>query len=258
MLHESFIFLSARMKYFHEIGRYWIFIKGLFNKPEKFKVYRRQIFVEMEAMGVGSIGIVTLNSVFMGAVITIQSAYNIVNPLVPLSAIGIVTRDSIIIEFAPTVIMMVLAGKIGSSIASEIGTMRVTEQIDALEIMGINSSSFLVLPKIIASVFILPFVVIISMFVGIFGGFIAGDLTGACPAPDYLKGLQDSFLPFNITFALIKTIIFAFIITSISSFQGYFTRGGALEVGQSSTRAVVYSNILILLFDYICTQLLLA
>lgn len=246
------------MGYLFEIGRYWIFIKRLFTKPERFKVYMKQTFTEMESMGVGSVGIVAINSIFMGAVITIQSAYNIVNPLVPLSAIGIVARDSIIIEFAPTVIMMVLAGKIGSSIASEIGTMRVTEQIDALEIMGINSSSYLVVPKIVAAVFILPFVVIISMGMGIFGGWVAGDLSGACPLAEYLKGLQDSFLPFNITFALIKTVIFAYIITSVSSFQGYYTQGGALEVGRASTKAVVYSNILILVFDYICTQLLLA
>ncbi|MFI5219754.1 MAG: MlaE family ABC transporter permease [Bacteroidia bacterium] len=246
------------MGYLFEIGRYWIFIKGLFTKPERFKIYLKQVFTEMESMGVGSVGIVAINSVFMGAVITIQSAYNIVNPLVPLSAIGIVARDSIIIEFAPTVIMMVLAGKIGSSIASEIGTMRVTEQIDALEIMGINSSSYLVVPKIVASIFILPFVVLISMAMGIFGGWVAGDLSGACPSAEYIKGLQDSFLPFNITFALIKTIIFAYLITSISSFQGYYTQGGALEVGRSSTKAVVYSNIFILIFDYICTQLLLA
>jgi phospholipid/cholesterol/gamma-HCH transport system permease protein len=246
------------MGYIFEIGKYWIFIKGLFTKPERFRIYLKQIFLEMEAMGWGSIGIVALNSVFMGAVITIQSAYNIVNPLVPLAAIGVVARDSIIIEFAPTVMMMVLAGKIGSSIASEIGTMRVTEQIDALEIMGINSSSYLVIPKIVAAVFILPFVVLLSMFMGILGGWVAGDLSGACPSSEYLKGLQDSFLPFNITFALIKTIIFAFIITSISSFQGYYTEGGALEVGRASTKAVVYSNILILVFDYICTQVLLA
>jgi phospholipid/cholesterol/gamma-HCH transport system permease protein len=246
------------MSYFFEIGRFWIFMKGLFTKPEKLKVYLKQIFGEMNEMGVGSVGIVVINSIFMGAVITIQSAYNIVNPLVPLTAIGIVARDSIIIEFSPTVIMMVLAGKIGSSVASEIGTMRVTEQIDALEIMGINSSSYLVIPKIVASIFILPFVVVISMFMGILGGWVAGDLSGACPSADYLKGLQDSFNSFNITFALIKTVIFAFIITSISSYQGYFTQGGALEVGRASTKAVVYSNILILVFDYICTQLLLA
>jgi phospholipid/cholesterol/gamma-HCH transport system permease protein len=244
--------------YLFEIGRFWIFMKSLFTKPEKFRVYLKQIFREMEEMGFGSIGIVAINSIFMGAVITIQSAYNIVNPLVPLSAIGIVARDSIIIEFSPTVIMMVLAGKIGSSVSSEIGTMRVTEQIDALEIMGINSSSYLVVPKIVASIFILPFIVVLSMFMGILGGWVAGDLSGACPSPDYLKGLQDSFNSFNITFALIKTVIFAFIITSVSSYQGYYTQGGALEVGRASTKAVVYSNILILIFDYICTQLLLA
>ncbi|MEO5569722.1 MAG: ABC transporter permease [Bacteroidia bacterium] len=246
------------MGYLFEIGRFWIFMKGLFTKPEKFKVYLKQIFREMEAMGFGSVGIVVINSIFMGAVITIQSAYNIINPLVPLSAIGIVARDSIIIEFSPTVIMMVLAGKIGSSISSEIGTMRVTEQIDALEIMGINSASYLVVPKIVAAISILPFIVVISMFMGILGGWVAGDLSGACPSPDYLKGLQNSFNSFNITFALIKTVIFSFIITSVSSYQGYFTQGGALEVGRASTKAVVYSNILILIFDYICTQLLLA
>lgn len=194
----------------------------------------------------------------MGAVITIQSAYNIVNPMVPLSAIGIVTRDSVIIEFAPTVMMMVLAGKIGSSIASEIGTMRVSEQIDALEIMGINSSTYLVVPKLVASLLILPFVVMISMFLGIFGGWVAGDMTGACPSPDYLKGLQDQFLSFNVYFAMIKTLVFSYIIVTVSSYHGYFTQGGSLEVGKSSTKAVVYSNILILFFDYILTQLFLA
>lgn len=246
------------MGFLSESGRYWLFIKGLFTKPEDFKVYLKQIFTEMETMGFGSIGIVVINSVFMGAVITLQSAYNIINPLVPLSAIGIVVRDSIIVEFSPTIIMMVLAGKIGSSIASELGTMRVTEQIDALEIMGINASSFLVIPKITAAIFILPFIIIISMFMGIFGGWMAGEMSGACPSTEFLKGLQTSFIPFNITFALIKTVIFSFIITSVSSYHGYFTQGGALEVGRSSTKAVVYSNILILIFDFICTKLLLS
>jgi phospholipid/cholesterol/gamma-HCH transport system permease protein len=233
-------------------------MKNLMHTPEKWRMYWTQIMREMESMGFGSLPIVAINSVFMGAVITIQSAYNIVNPMVPLSAIGIVTRDSIIIEFAPTVMMMVLAGKIGSAIASEIGTMRVSEQIDALEIMGINSSTYLVLPKLVASLFILPFVVIISMFLGIFGGWIAGDATGACPSADYLKGLQDQFLAFNVYFAMIKTLVFSYIIITVSSYHGYFTEGGSLEVGKSSTKAVVYSNILILLFDYILTQLFLA
>ncbi len=243
---------------FFEIGRYWIFIKSLFLKPEKFGVYIRQIFLEMTNIGIGSLGIVSLTSAFMGAVITLQSAYNLVNPLVPLWAVGVVVRDGIILEFSPTIIMLVLAGKVGSSIASEVGTMRVTEQIDALEIMGINSSGYLVLPKIVAAIFICPFVVLISMMIGIAGGWVAGFMSGVVPSADYLRGLQDQFIPFNIVFALIKTIVFAYIITSVSAYHGYHTKGGALEVGQSSTKGVVYSSILILIFDYILTQLILA
>lgn len=241
-----------------EIGRYFGFIRKLFYKPEKLLIYVRQVFREMVNLGIGSLWLVALTSAFMGAVITIQSAYNLVNPMVPLWAVGIVARDSIIIEFSPTIIMLVLAGKVGSSVASEIGTMRVTEQIDALEIMGINSSGYLVLPKIIAALLICPVVVIISMIVGITGGWVAGDLSGVVPSADYLKGIQNQFLPFNVTFAMIKTVVFAFIITSVPAYHGYYTSGGALEVGQSSTKGVVYSSILILIFDYLLTQLILA
>src|SRR3954471_11499905 len=170
---------------FH-FGRYWMFMKRLISKPEKFSLYRVQLIREMDNFGYGSLGIVALTSIFMGAVITIQTVYNLVNPLIPLSAVGIVARDSIILEFSPTMICLVLAGKIGSSISSEIGTMRVTEQIDALEIMGINSASYLVLPKIIAAIFIFPFIVLISMFLGILGGVLAGQLSGVIPANDYL------------------------------------------------------------------------
>jgi phospholipid/cholesterol/gamma-HCH transport system permease protein len=245
------------MRIFFHLGRYWIFIASIFTKPEKFAVYRRRVLDEMESIGVSSLGIVTLISVFMGAVITIQTVYNLVNPLVPLYVVGLVARDTMIIEFSPTIIMLVLAGKVGSSIASEIGTMRVTEQIDALEIMGINSSGYLVLPKMIAAIFIAPFLVLVSMFVGIAGGWVAGELSGVILSNDYIKGLQYQFLPFNVTFAMIKTVVFAYLITSISSYQGFYTNGGALEVGQSSTRAVVYSSVLILIFDYIITQLIL-
>ena len=239
------------------IGRYWLFMATLFSKPEKLSVYRRRIFEEMESIGVSSLGIVTLISVFMGAVITIQTVYNLVNPLVPLYIVGLVARDTMIIEFSPTIIMLVLAGKVGSSIASEIGTMRVSEQIDALEIMGINSSGFLVLPKMIAAIFISPFLVLISMFVGIAGGWAAGELSGVILSNDYIKGIQFEFIPFNVTFAMIKTVVFAYIITSISAFQGFYTEGGSLEVGQASTKAVVYSSVLILIFDYVITQLIL-
>jgi phospholipid/cholesterol/gamma-HCH transport system permease protein len=243
---------------FFHIGRYWLFVKSLFMKPEKFIIYYRQVMYELVSIGIGALGIVALTSIFMGAVITIQSAYNLVNPMVPLYAVGIVARDSIILEFSPTIIMLVLAGKVGSSIASEIGTMRVTEQIDALEIMGINSSGFLTLPKIIAGMIIFPFVVLISMFLGIVGGWIAGDLSGVVSSADYIRGIQDQFVPFNITFAMIKTTVFAFVITSVSAYHGFYTDGGALEVGKSSTNAVVYSSVIILVFDYILTQLILA
>ena len=212
----------------------------------------------MVSIGITSIGIVTLISVFMGAVITIQTVYNLVNPLVPLYVVGLVVRDSMIIEFSPTIIMLVLAGKVGSSIASEIGTMRVTEQIDALEIMGINSTGYLVLPKMIAAIFITPFLVLISMFVGVFGGWVAGELSGVIPSAEYIRGIQYQFLPFNVTFAMIKTVVFAYLVTSISTYQGFYTEGGALEVGKASTRAVVHSSVLILIFDYILTQLILA
>jgi phospholipid/cholesterol/gamma-HCH transport system permease protein len=245
------------MNWLFHLGRYWIFIKELIIKPEKFSIYAKQLMRELDSFGYGSLGIVALTSVFMGAVITIQTVYNLVNPLVPISAVGIVARDSIILEFSPTMMSLVLAGKIGSSIASEIGTMRVTEQIDALEIMGINSSAFLVLPKIVAALLIFPFVVVISMFLGVFGGWIAGTLAGVISSSEYVRGIQDSFVPFNIVFALIKTITFALIITTVSSYHGYYTEGGALEVGKSSTSAVVYSSILILVFDYILTQLIL-
>ncbi len=231
---------------------------SLLNKPEKLSIYRIRVMDEMETIGISSLGIVSLISVFMGAVITIQTVYNLVNPLVPLYVVGLVARDTMIIEFSPTIIMLVLAGKVGSSIASEIGTMRVTEQIDALEIMGINSISYLVLPKMIAAIFITPFLVLLSMFVGITGGWLAGELSGVILSADYIRGIQYDFIPFNVTFAMIKTVVFAFIITSISSFQGFFTEGGSYEVGRSSTKAVVYSSVLILIFDYILTQLILA
>ena len=245
------------MNWLFHLGRYWIFTKELFTRPEKFSIYWKQLIRELDNFGYGSIGIVALTSVFMGAVITIQTVYNLVNPLVPLTAVGIVARDSIILEFSPTMMSLVLAGKIGSSIASEIGTMRVTEQIDALEIMGINSSAYLVLPKVLAAILIFPFVVVISMFLGIFGGWLAGTLAGVISSSVYIRGIQDSFVPFNIVFALIKTLTFAFLITTVSSYHGYYTNGGALEVGKSSTSAVVYSSILILIFDYILTQLIL-
>ncbi len=246
------------MKLFYHIGRYALFVRRLFSRPEKPSLYRAEVLREMNSIGIGSLGIVSIISVFIGAVITIQSAYNLTNPFIPIYAVAVITRDSIILEFSPTIICLVLAGKVGSSIASELGTMKVTEQIDALEIMGINSASYLVLPKIIAAVLIIPFVTMVSMFLGILGGWIGGTSSGVITSHDFVRGLLDSFVPFNITFALIKTITFAFAITSVSAYHGYYTSGGALEVGKTSTRAVVYSSTVILILDYLLTQLFLS
>jgi phospholipid/cholesterol/gamma-HCH transport system permease protein len=246
------------MRWLHHVGRYYVLMKRVFSKPEKWSTYGRQFVYELDNLGTGSLGIVVIISLFMGAVITIQSAFGFESPWIPLYAVGVASRDSIVLEFSPTIVSLILAGKVGSNIASQIGTMRVTEQIDALEIMGINSKSYLILPKIVAAMVINPFLIIISMFLGLLGGFIAGVLSGAVTPYEFVYGIQYDFRPFNVSYALIKTVVFAFIITSVSSYHGYYTKGGALEVGQSSTRAVVFSSVVILLFNVILTQLLLS
>jgi len=233
-------------------------MKKVFSKPEKTSVYYKQTMHEFVSLGLTSVGIITIISFFMGAVITLQTAYNMENPIYPTYLIGLGCRDSIILEFSSTVAALILAGKVGSHIASEIGTMRVTEQIDALEIMGVNSVSYLVLPKIIATLLFNPVLTLISICVGIFGGWTAGTLSGVVTSENFIYGLQYAFIPYYITYSLIKTLFFAFIITSVSSFEGYYVSGGSLEVGRSSTKAVVYSSVLILLFNVILTQLLLS
>ncbi len=245
------------MKLFYHIGKYFILLWIILQKPEKASIYRRQIVVEMDQLGLESLGIVAIISVFMGAVVTIQTAFNTDHPLLPIYAIGFATRQSIILEFSPTVVSLILAGKVGSRIASEIGTMRVTEQIDALEIMGVNAAGYLILPKIIASMLVNPVLVVISMFLGIFGGWLAAAATGVVPLSHFIYGILFEFAPFDITYALIKTVVFAFIIASISGYFGFYTRGGALQVGHSSTKAVVFSSIYIILFNLILTQILL-
>ncbi len=245
------------MGFVYHIGRYFLLLRHTFHLPEKSKLFFKQVVHEMNAQGVNSLGIVAVMSLFMGAVITLQTAFNIDNPLIPQSTIGFATANSMILEFSPTIISLILAGKIGSNIASEIGTMRISEQIDALEIMGINPASYLILPKITAAMLINPFIVIISMGLGIFGGYAAGMFTGVVAQNDFIDGILLDFRPFNVVYALIKCIIFAFIITSISGYQGYYSNGGSLEVGQSSTRAVVFSSIVIVLFNLILTKLLL-
>ena len=245
------------IKSLKSIGEYFIMMRKVISRPEKYSVFFKQIILELDKIGLNSVGIVIIISFFIGGVVTIQTSINMSNPILPTYLIGIATRDSLILEFSPTMICLILAGKVGSNIASEIGTMRVTEQIDAIEIMGVNSTSFLILPKIIAAMFFFPFLIIISMSVGLFGGWIGGQAVGVSTA-DYMLGIKYDFLPYYITYALTKTIVFAFIITSVSAYFGYFTKGGAINVGVSSTKAVVYSSIIILIFNFILTDLLLS
>lgn len=221
-------------------------------------MFYKQFMREIENLGINSIGIVIIISIFMGAVITLQTRYNTENPLIPLYLIGLTARDTMLLEFSSTMVGLILAGKVGSNIASELGHMRITEQIDALEVMGVNPASFLICPKILAAVVFNPILTLLSMFVGIFGGWLAVIATGALSSTDYIYGIQYVFIPFYVTYALIKTVFFAFLITSIPAFFGFHVRGGALEVGRASTKGVVTSSIMILLFDLILTQLLLA
>ncbi len=246
------------MKIIEQIGRYFILMNRVFSKPEKNRIYYKQVLIEIESLGINSIGIVIIISIFMGAVITLQTRYNLENPLIPLYLIGLTARDSMLLEFSSTIVGLILAGKVGSNIASEIGHMRITGQIDALEIMGVNSACYLILPKIIATVVFNPILTLLSMFVGVFGGWAASVITGALTSTDYIYGIQYWFVPFYITYSLVKTIVFAIIITTVPAFFGYYVKGGALEVGHSSTKGVVTSSVLILLFNVILTQLMLA
>lgn len=229
----------------------------VFSRPEKFRVYPKLIIREMDKIGLQSVGIVSLLVLFMGAVVAIQTASNIESGWIPRWTIGYTTRQSIILEFSSTVVCLIISGKVGSNIASEIGTMRISDQIDALDIMGINSASYLILPKIIAAVFIIPFLVLLAMFVGVAGGASIAILSGNVSFADFEYGAQYDFRIWDVAYSVIKTLFFAFIMTSVSSYHGYNTHGGALEVGQSSTRAVVYSIVIILVADFLLTQLLL-
>ncbi|MFN0032584.1 MAG: MlaE family ABC transporter permease [Flavobacteriales bacterium] len=242
---------------YYNIGRYCIFLVSVFTRPERRSIYRRLIVQELDKIGLQSLGIVALLSLFMGAVVTLQTAANIDSGWIPKWTIGFTTRQTMILEFSSTIVCLILSGKVGGSISGEVGTMRITEQIDAMDIMGINSSSYLVLPKIIAAILIFPFLVIISMGLGISAGAMVGSSTGVISLTDFEYGLQYYFEPFQVSYTLIKTLVFAFIITSVSAYHGYYTKGGAREVGQSSTRAIVYSMVLILLGNYVITQLLL-
>ncbi len=238
-------------------GRYFIFLYTLFIKRESFSTYVKLTVDECIKVGIESIFIVVIISTFIGAVTAVQTAYNLVSPLIPNYIISVIVRDSILLELAPTITAIVFAGKVGSNIAGELGTMRITEQIDAIEVMGINSASFLVLPKIIACVLMYPLLVILAGYLGMTGGYLAATFTGEMTPYEYIYGIRYDFIEFNVTFGLIKSYAFAFLISSISSFTGYYTVGGALEVGKASTKAVTSSCIAILCADYLLAQLLL-
>ena len=245
------------INYFKHIGKYFLMLQQVFKSPQKRSVFRELIFKEIEDLGISSIGIVAFISFFVGGVVVIQTALNLESPLTPKYLIGYASRESLILEFSPTLISIILAGKVGSYITSSIGTMRVTEQIDALEVMGINSLNHLVLPKIIANVFFYPFVIILSITLGILGGWTAGIITELVTSNDYLIGIRSDFEPFHVTYSLIKTAVFAFVIATIPAYHGFYVKGGAIEVGKASTRSVVWTSIVIIVLNYFLTQMLL-
>jgi phospholipid/cholesterol/gamma-HCH transport system permease protein len=239
-----------------KLGKYLIFLSKLFTNPEKFRVYWALTMQECKDIGINSVLIVTIVASFLGAVTCVQTAANMDNPFVPKYIISLIVRDSTILELGPTITCVVLAGKIGSNIASQLGTMRISEQIDALEVMGINSSSYLILPKMIASMLTFPMLVTMACFLGIYGGYLAGWLTGSVTQQEYIYGLQFAFKPSYVIFAIIKSVVFGFLVASIAAFQGFYTKGGAYEVGKASTAAVTNSCIAILIADYLLAQLL--
>jgi phospholipid/cholesterol/gamma-HCH transport system permease protein len=239
------------------LGKYILLMSQVFRKPAKWWVFWGQLMNEFQKIGVESLGIVAIISTFMGAVLTMQVAFNIDSPLISPLIIGFTVRQSVILEFAPTVISLILAGKVGSRIASEIGTMRVTEQIDALQTMGVNSANFLIFPKLVAAIFFNPVLIVMSMFLGMIGGLAACLMMNLTSMNAFVNGLQAWYDPWSVSYSLIKTVIFAFIIVSVSGFNGYIIKGGALEVGNASTKAVVQSSILIILFNLLLTKILL-
>ncbi len=244
------------IKMFTHIGRYFLMIQEVFKKPTKGAMMKQLILKEIDDLVISSLGIVAFISFFVGGVVSIQTALNLTNPLIPKYLIGFATRQSVILEFAPTFISIIMAGKVGSFITSSIGSMRVTEQIDALEVMGVNSLNYLVFPKMIAML-MYPFLIGLGMFLGIFGGWMAAVYGGYTSSAQFAQGLQDEFIPFHIVYAFVKTFAFAFLLATIPSYHGYYMKGGALEVGKASTTSFVWTSIVIILVNYVLTQMML-
>lgn len=245
------------MNIFTHLGRYFLLIRKVFGKPEKHSLYFKQILIEIDNLGIKSLGIAAIISFFIGMVVIIHMTINMGNPLIPEYYVSFTTRDVLVLEFSSTVLSLILAGKIGSLIASEIGTMRVTEQIDALDSMGINSAAYLIQPKILASMIVNPLLVILSIFIGLIGGWAVSEMGGLMTTHDFFFGIRFQFDSYKIVYTIVKSVVFAFIITSVSGYFGYYTKGGALEVGKSSTQAVVYSMVFILVANYAITEIML-
>ncbi|HLS36727.1 MAG TPA: ABC transporter permease [Sphingobacterium bovisgrunnientis] len=242
---------------FYYFGEYILLLKKVFKKPEKWRVYYKEMLHEMSEIGVGSLGLIVIISTFIGAVMTMQIAFQLNSDFIPRSVIGQINRDSNILELGPTISALVLMGKVGSSISSQIGSMRVTEQIDALEIMGINAAGYLIMPKLIAGAIMVPVLVIIAIVCALVGGLLGGVLTGAVTTNEYIQGIQGGFNGLTVAVAMVKAFVYGFIITTIPAYKGFHVRGGALEVGQAGTRAVVVGCITILACDYVITALML-
>jgi len=244
------------MNYLENIGNYFLMIGKVFNKPTKWGIMKNLILKEVDDLIYGSLGIIVFISFFVGGVVAIQTALNIDNPLIPKYLVGFATRQSVILEFAPTFTSIIMAGKVGSYITSSIGTMRVTEQIDALEVMGVNALNYLVLPKIVA-LLLYPFLIAIAMYLGILGGWVAGVFGGYSTSTEFIQGIQIDFEPFHVFYAFTKTIIFAFVLATIPSYHGFYMTGGALEVGKASTTSFVWTSVVIIILNYLLTQMLL-
>jgi len=245
------------MSIIKDTGQYALLMYRVFAVPDRGRMFWRQFPKELEKLGLASLPIVIIISVFIGAIMTIQTKLNTENPLLPTYSTGLVTRDTLLLEFSSTIMCLILAGKVGSNIASEIGTMRITEQIDAIEIMGVNSANYLILPKITAFVVMMPFLVIFSMAIGLFGGYLVGVFGDIITTADYLLGIQYAFIPYYVFYSVVKSLVFAFLISSVASYYGYYAYGGALNVGKASTNAVVNSSILILFFNLLITNIML-
>lgn len=250
-------FIHMLRDFFIQTGRYFLFLKIVFKKPEKWKIFWKQFILEADKLIVSSVVLVAVISLFIGGVLVIQTASNMQNPFLDRMLVGYMVRESLILEFCSTMVALILAGKIGSNIASELGSMRITEQIDAIEMMGVNSASFLVLPKVLSATLLCPILVLLSFCLGLLGGWVVVYMTSIIPLAKYMAGLKYSFTEFYVVYSCFKMAVFCFIISSLSAFNGYYAKGGALGVGRSSTKSIVISCILILMLDLIITQLML-